>query len=154
MAEDTPADKPDSHPGARAIPTVEERVAHIVGIMERLEWERGKTGPKLAAEWGVSLSVVEKASAEASRRCTADAEEVRRDISVGGRQLMRDAVRDGRAGDFTKVGELLASVSGAKAAEKHLVGALEGATPSKAREVMSELFGAVTPDAKPSDPER
>jgi hypothetical protein len=146
----------DGHTGARAILTVEQRIAHIVGMMERFEWVRGKSGPKLAAEWGVSLSVVEKASAEASRRCTADADEIRRDISLGGLELMREAIREKRPGDFTKLGELLATVSGAKAPEKHQIGTLDGATPGRAREVMGELFGGVTPEGeKPdADPER
>jgi hypothetical protein len=150
------ADPSGRHTGARAIPTVEERVSHIVGMMERFEWERGKSAVALAEKWALAVSTVEHSAAEASRRCTANAEEVARDISIGGRQLLRDAIRDGRPGDFTKVGELLATISGAKAPEKHQIGTLDGATPGRAREVMGELFGGVTPEGeKPdADPER
>lgn len=156
VTEKEPADKPDSHASARAILTVEERVSHIVGMMERFEWERGRSGPRLAAEWGVSLGTVERASAEASRRCTADADEVRRDITLGGRKLLRAAIEDGDCAGFRQVADVLASVSGAKAPEKHQIGALESATPGKAREVMAELFGGVTPgEKKPdADPQR
>lgn len=150
-------DRPDtaSQARARAIPTVEERIDHIVGMMERFEWVRGKSAPVLAAEWGLATNTVEHAAAEASRRCTGDADEARRDISVGARQLLRKAIRDEDDKAFKNVADVWAMVSGAKAPEKHQVGALDGATPAKARELMGELFGAVTPAAKPDvDPER
>lgn len=139
----------------RAAPTVEERIDHIVGMMERFEWVRGKSAPTLAAEWGLAVNTVEHAAAEASRRCTGDADEARRDISVGARKLLRKAVDAEDAQAFKQVADVWAMVSGAKAPEKHQVGPLDGATPGKAREVMSELFGGVTPDGTtPSDPER
>jgi hypothetical protein len=116
MAE--PADKPDSPTRARAILTVAERVDHIAGMMERFEWVRGKSGPKLAAEWGVTLGVVEKASSEAHRRITADKDEAERDISVGARKLFREAVALGDAKAAKLMGDLWADVSGAKAPTK------------------------------------
>lgn len=154
--EKKPAEPTEGHAPVRAILTVEQRVSHIVGMMERFEWERGRSGPKLAAEWGLSLSTVEKDSAEASRRCTADADEVRRDITLGGRKLLKGAIEEGDRAGFRQVAEILASVSGAKAPEKHQIGALDAATPGKAREVMAELFGGVTPgEKKPdADPQR
>lgn len=146
---------PASPTRARAIPTVEERIDHIVGMMERFEWVRGKSAPALAAEWGLATNTVEHAAAEASRRCTGDADEARRDISMGARRLLRDAVKNGDAQAFKQVADVWAQVSGAKAAEKHQFGGLDNATPGKARELMGELFGAVTPSLKPdADPER
>jgi flagellar motility protein MotE (MotC chaperone) len=145
-----------SHAGARTSLTVAQRLAHIVGMMERLEWERGRSAPRLAAEWGLATNTVERDAAEASRRCTADADEVRRDLMVVGRRLLMKADRDEDDKAFKNIADVLATVSGAKAPEKHQIGALDGATPGKAREVMSELFsGGVSPDGqKPSDPER
>jgi hypothetical protein len=108
-----------SHPHARGLKRPAERVDYIVDLMERLEWRRGKTAPELAAIWGVSVSAVENYSAEASRRVTADPDEARRDITAGCRKLFRDAVNEGDAKSARAVGELWATVSGAKAAEKH-----------------------------------
>jgi hypothetical protein len=153
--EDHPADESGRHTGARAILTVEERVTHIVGMMERFEWVRGKSAPALAAEWGLAVSTVEHSAAEASRRCTGDADEARRDITLGARRLLKSAIESDDKQGFKQVAEVWAMVSGAKAPEKHQVGPLDGATPGKAREVMAELFGGVTPEKKPdADPQR
>lgn len=140
---DEPADKPESHTGARAILTVEQRVTHIVGMMERLEWVRGKSGPILAAEWGVSLSVVEKASAEAHRRCVADRDDAARDISQGALKLFREAILNGDAKAAKLMGDLLADVSGARAPERRELSATvtAGATPEEASRLVRETFG-------------
>ena len=148
------ADDPWSH--AREVePTVDARVEFIEGVMTALLWERGKSAKKLAAIWDTPLSTVQNYSAEASRRVTGDADEARRDISVGARKMLREAVEAKDANGFKAVATIWAEVSGAKAPEKHQIGALESATPGKAREVMTELFGGVTPEKKPdADPER
>lgn len=154
MAESEPADKPDSHAQARAILTVEQRVTHIVGMMERLEWERGKSGPKLAFEWGVSLSVVEKASAEAHRRCTADRDDAQRDISIGALKLFRDAIANGDAKSAKLMGDLLADVSGARAPEKRELSATVTAiaTPEEASRLVRETFGGHALPKEDSNP--
>lgn len=92
--------------------TTKERVEYIAGLMERLEWRTGKTAEELAALWHLEKNTVEQYAAEASRRIVADPEEVHRDITVGGLQLLRDAVERGDAQAFRRVGELLANVSG------------------------------------------
>jgi hypothetical protein len=112
--------------GARAIPTVDERVDYIVGMMDRFEWVTGKSGPILAARWGLAPATVAKHAAEASRRCIGDADEARRDITVGARKLLRRAVQDERPGDFAKIADVWASVSGAKAAEKRELSGPDG----------------------------
>ncbi|WP_437309962.1 hypothetical protein [Sorangium sp. So ce388] len=43
------------------------RVDAIERMMLALNWERGKTGPRLAQAWGLTLSAIEQYSAEASR---------------------------------------------------------------------------------------
>jgi len=127
--------------------TVDERIEFIVDLMANLDWERGKTAKLIADAWELSVKTVEGYATTASRIVVADEEDARRDITAGCRKLMRDALHGGDAKGFGIVGKLLAEVSGAKAPEKHQVGALDDVTPQKAREVMAGLFGAVTPDA-------
>lgn len=64
---------------ARARVSVSDRVSTIVGMMERGQWERGKTGREMAAQWGIAESEVKRAAAEASRRVRSlvDADSVR-----------------------------------------------------------------------------
>lgn len=126
MAEESPADE-GSHARARTILTVEQRVAHIVGMMERFEWERGKSAPVLAESWGLATATVEGHAAEAHRRVVADPDEVRRDITVGAKQLMKRAIATGDCQGWKAVGDLLASVSGAKAPEKRELTGKDGA---------------------------
>ncbi len=116
MADDG-ADSP-SHPRARAILTVDERVEHIVGMMERLEWVRGKSAPELAAQWGFAVSTIEGHAAEAHRRVIQDPEDIKRDLITGCRKLFKSAVDNDEVKDATAIGGLLASVSGAKAPQK------------------------------------
>lgn len=95
-----------------------ERVEFIAGMMERLEWRTGKSAGELAALWQLDENTVEHYSAEASRRVTAQPEAIHRDITVGGLQLLRDAVERNDPRAFKQVGELLANISGIST--KHL----------------------------------
>jgi hypothetical protein len=125
-------------------PDVRGRIAHIRGLMERLEWERGKTGYELAEVWGLSVKTVESHAAEASRSITADPAEARRDITAGCLVLMRKALANEDQKGFRAVGELLANVSGAKATaqiELTLNGALQDLV-NLATEVLGEEAGA------------
>jgi len=139
-------------PHARAILTVEERIAHIVGLMERFEWVRGKTAGLLAAEWGLSKSTVENYSAEAHRRIVGDKDEAVRDITLGARKLMKRAVAAGECRDFAAVANILADVSGAKAPTKQevSVGPVNSATAAR---FVREAFGekALPRDLDPED---
>jgi bacterioferritin-associated ferredoxin len=143
-----------NHAPARGLTTPAERVDYIVGLMECLEFRRGKTNDELAAVWGVSPSTVGNYSAEASRRVTADPDDAKRDISAGCRRLFKQAVDEGDAKSARAVGELWATVSGAKAAEKHQIIPPTEVTPQKARELMSDLFGSVTPGVLESTGEK
>lgn len=98
--------------------TVDARVEFISGLMIALLWERGKSAKKLSAIWDIPLSTVQNYSAEASRHVTGDADEARRDITVGARKLLRQTVDSGDALGFKQVADIWATVSGAKAAEK------------------------------------
>jgi hypothetical protein len=131
---------------ARVIPTVEERIAHIVGMMERFEWVRGKSSPALAELWGLSVKTVEGNASEASRRIVGDKDETARDITIGARRLFIDAVNSGDAKGAKAIGDLWADISGAKAPTRQEIGAVIAdateATPAKAREIMNGLFSS------------
>lgn len=129
-----------SHAGARTSLTVAERVGHIVGMMERLEWERGRSAPRLAEQWGLAKDTVEGHAAEAHRLVTADKDEAIRDITAGARSLMRQALQAGDQRAFAAVANLLADVSGAKAPVKqeHAIGPINSAT---AASFVREAFG-------------
>lgn len=121
MAQDSDTsagEDPPGHAPTRTILTVDERVDHIVEIMKRLEWVRGKSAPRLAAEWGLALSTVEGHSAEAHRLLKADRDEVDRNITIIATRAM---VQAENAGDFQGIkamGTLLLDVSGARAPAK------------------------------------
>lgn len=104
---------------ARATPPDKaERVTIIEGMMRRFEWERGVTGRKLAAEWGMREDQVRVDAAEASRRVEADADEVRREVTSRGVRMLQRADEEHDAKGFAAVGKLLADVSGANAAKR------------------------------------
>ena len=46
----------------------EGMVRHCMDLMARGLWERGRTGPRLAAAWGLSSDALKRIAAEASRR--------------------------------------------------------------------------------------
>lgn len=110
--------EPASPAPARTSLTVEERIDFIAGMMERLEWVRGKSAKQLAAQWGLAKDTVEGHAAEASRRIVGDKDEAIRDITAGARQLMRRMLDASDAKGFTSVANLLADVAGAKAPVK------------------------------------
>lgn len=113
MSED---DRP--HARARGLDTVKDRVAYIREMMLRLEWVRGVTGPDLAPIWGVAESTVNNYAAEASRQVIGDEDEAKRDITAGARKLFKQAVEQGNSKAAKEMGDLWATVSGAKAPEK------------------------------------
>jgi hypothetical protein len=124
---------------------VAARVDFVIGLMEELQWD-SRYHPWLAELWGLSEASIHTHAAEASRRVMGDADSARRDITAGARKLYREAVENGDPKGAKAIGDLWATVAGAKAPEKHEVTMAEPATPQKAREVMTELFGSVTPE--------
>jgi hypothetical protein len=151
MASDGKSERPEdetpvstaSHAGARTSLTVAERVAYIVGMMERLEWERGRSARKLAELWGLAKDTVEGHAAEAHRLVTADKDEAVRDITIGARKLFREAVQSGDAKSAKAIGDLWADVAGARAPTKQEIEArvTEGASPAEAARLVREQFG-------------
>jgi uncharacterized membrane protein YccC len=127
-------------------PSVRERLEHISGLMQRLQWVRGKTAVELAELWGLSPKTVEGHAAECSRQITADPDEARRDITAACRQLLQETIADTkmslvqRAQAAKAVGELWASVSGAKTAERHEI-VTATCNPAEAARLVREKFG-------------
>lgn len=101
-------------------PSVVERIEHIMGMMARLEWVRGRSAKPLAELWGLSVNTVEHNSVEASRivKQALDREELSRDIGIIARRqmLLADAEND-RAGLDKMMGKLM-DLSGARAPTK------------------------------------
>jgi len=150
---DEGAPAPSSSPAhARAIPTappVPERIELIVGMMERLEWVRGKSAAELATSWGLATATVEGNAAEASRRIIGDPDEARRDITAGCRKLFKHALDNNLHREAKAVGDLWADVSGAKAPTKQEIGIGMAASPTEAARLVRESFGAHAAQQKP-----
>lgn len=138
-------------------PTVAARVDFVADLMEELEWD-SRFHPWLAELWGLSEPSIHAHATEASRRVTGDAESARRDITAGARKLWKKAVDDEDAKAARAIGELWASVSGAKEPERHVVMAASGeVTPEMAARLVRESFGEkarphADRDTKPVDP--
>jgi hypothetical protein len=107
----------DGHAGT---PSVADRVTHIVGMMARLEWSRGRSAGPLAEQWGLSLNTVEKHAAEASRivKADLDKDEIGRDVGVIAREalLAAKAVNDFKG--IKAMADVLLDISGARAPTK------------------------------------
>lgn len=120
--------------------SVSDRIDFIADIMSELQWVRGKTGKKLAKHWGLSESTLGGYAAEASRRVTAPADEIRREVTIRG--LQRLAHADDKS--FAAIGKLLADVSGANAPNKQEIALEAGtATPGRAKDIMALAFTAL-----------
>lgn len=109
---------PQKHGG-----TVEARIVHIVGLMRRLEFVTGKTGPQLAAKWKLSPKTVEEHTAEASRRvCASVMKDSDRIGATVGAALEKAILAASAAGDHRVIAQLAdtwAKISGVSAATKH-----------------------------------
>lgn len=62
-----PSRVPKPVPNAR-----DDKVKYIAAMMRRLRWVRGKSGKRLAEEWGVSREYMKELAAEAWRRVRAE----------------------------------------------------------------------------------
>jgi len=125
-------------------PSVAERVDRIVGLMQRGQWLRGRSGPMLAREWGVAVNVVEKASAEASRIVAAnlrDPEKLKVDVAV---VLMENLHRASDAGQYKAVaslGDVVTRIMGARSPEKHVVEMSEEQARARYKELTGKEWG-------------
>ena len=118
--------------------TREQCVDHIVGMMQRNEWRRGRSGPPLAREWGVDERTVRGYAAEASnvlRREIQDPEAVKQDVSVVMRVAMDMAMEDGKYRDAVAAGDVLTRILGARSPERHEVTMTPEQAAAKYREI-------------------
>lgn len=65
----------DTNPDAPHDALTETRIAHVMSLMERLQFKRGTTVETLAAEWGLSETSVRHITTIASRRVRARLED-------------------------------------------------------------------------------
>ena len=131
----------------------EQRIAHIMGMMRRWEWRRGKTGPQLAALWGLSEDRVKDLAAEASKRVRAEVTDPARVSGTVGTALAKvldDAMQDNDRKSVIDASKAWAQIVGAMAPTKVDVTTTE-ATPAKAAELVRAAFGRVTPGASEAD---
>ncbi len=110
---------------ARAIPTVEERIKYMVGLMTTGKWVLGKTTVELAQQWGLSITVVAQNASEASRlvrSATGDVDQIRAQLTAYCEEAMANA-REGEnrvdvAKAMAQVIRVLADIHGATAPQK------------------------------------
>lgn len=107
----------------RATPAITaQRVERIAEMMQRGEWERGKSAIPLAEEWGLAVATVEGLSAEASRvvaRRLNDPGRLKTDVSLVLMNNLYRASAAGEFGDVAKLGDVVTKVVGARAPERH-----------------------------------
>lgn len=139
---------PQTHGG-----TVEARIAHIVGLMREMKFRTGKTGPELAAKWGLSPATVAEHTAEASRIVRAsnivDRDSIGATIGAALDKAIYEAASEKQWRVVAQLVDVWAKIAGVVAPVKTEVTAMIGATatPGEARKVMRELFpGAVGPE--------
>lgn len=110
---------------ARAIPTVEERIKYMVGLMTTGKWVLGKTTVELAEQWGLSITVVAQNASEASRlvrSATGDMEQIRTQLTSYGEEAMDNARKGDNPVEVAKamaqVIRVLADIHGVSAPQK------------------------------------
>jgi len=99
---------------------VRDRVRHIAELMARLEW-KSRMAEDLAARWGVTESTVRDNSAEASRLfqdALADGPHFQMALREFAIETIKEAKADGNHMAVLKGIDLLADLSGAKAATR------------------------------------
>ncbi len=118
--------------------TRDAKVDHIVGLMERGEWVRGKSVVALAREWGEPESTVRNYSQEAwgvAKREIQDPDRVKADVAAILRGTLDRAVEAGKFGVAAKLGDVLTRILGARAAEKHEVVMSEEAARQRVKDI-------------------
>jgi hypothetical protein len=114
--------KPTNGGLRKGSPLVAARVTAIYEMMRVGDWERGKTGPLCAQEWGVSLAVVEKWAAEAWRRCCHEAdnpEAMRPEIAGILRENLHRADSRANFRAIATLADVYTKIIGARAPERH-----------------------------------
>lgn len=108
--------------------TKEGRVVAIIDLMASNRWERSKTAPILAEQWGMPQSTVEGDASEASRRIKhiVDPDEVKSTVCVALSKGVQYAVRQKDVRGLAAVARTYAEISGALAPKKHEITGKDG----------------------------
>lgn len=133
-------------------PITETRIAHIMGLMRAWQWKRGVTGRTLAKEWGVSEDYVSVLAAAASKRVFAEVTDpslVSGTVGTALSKVLHDAMDDGDRKSVIESSKAWAQIAGS-IVNRHEVATVD-ASPAKARELMRQTFGAVTPSGDDGD---
>lgn len=96
-------------------------IEHIVALMQRNEWRRGRSGVGLAREWGLDESTVRGYAADASnilRREIQNVDDVKEDVSVVMRVAIDAAMEAGKFRDAVAAADVLTRILGARAPER------------------------------------
>lgn len=136
--------------------TTEARIGIIADMMRTLRFRRGRTAKRLAVEWGLSLSRVQKLTAAASKRVLEefkDPERVSVKIGAALERIVDDemakAPKHRQARNVIEAGKVMLELAGAMGARRHELsgpnGGPIGCTPDEARRAMQNIFGSVTP---------
>lgn len=152
--------------GSESCPTtVVERIDYIAERMRTLTWKRGGDVKKLAAQWGLDRSLIRNYSAEASRIVAREVTDPTLIQETVGTMLLKalcdaiedsDTMRGSKEGltardQIARLGRTWADIAGSMPAQK--IELTERITPERARQIVAERFGGVTPDAKNPKPE-
>jgi hypothetical protein len=99
-----------------------ERVETIAGMMRRLEWDRGVSGPMLAKEWGLEVNTVNHLAAEASRLVmheVTDPEGLKVEVATVLRENLHRASRASEYKAVASLADVVTKIVGARAPERH-----------------------------------
>lgn len=131
----------------------EQRIAHIMDMMRRWEWKRGKSAGDLATTWGLAVSTVEELSSEASKRVRAevtDPERVSGTVGSALSKVLHDSMDDGDRKSVIDASKAWAQIVGAMAPQRVDVTSRGEPTPADAQRILREKF-AVRPDVASED---
>lgn len=128
------------------------RVVAVEDIMLDGRWERGETGPKLAAFWGLSLPAVEAYAAEASRNIqrNMDGSAIKANVSTKLTRGLDRAMREGDLNALARLGKVLLDMSG-QGSPKVQINVLQSAPVQEFAVAVAELLGALCPSTHLTD---
>ena len=126
-------------------PAHEARIERIADMMRNAEWERGKSGKKLAAELGLHEVTIRADAAIASRRVYAelmqDREAVGAQVGSCLTKALDAATKEGDWKAVASIAKVYADASGVSAPQK-FEGVVGATNPSEAAKLVREAFGA------------
>lgn len=124
------------------------RVEAIEDIMLALRWEKGKTGPRLAAAWGLTLSAVESYSAEASRNIVrnADPQAMRAKLATTLDRAIQQAVLTGELKALASLAKTYADMLGLIQSSKVQVNVLQAPPVQEFAGAVATLLAALCPE--------